>query len=119
MIDRLKFKNWDCRINYSKYPNGKCSLMLTDYDTGEPIAHCTINDDAIHKKIDDTMNGQAAMWDEVKDAIVIIKDYSENEGMYDALEAAGMFYAKWADVDIGYVSVPLVQLSPMAMEGWK
>ena len=53
-----------------------------------------------------------------KDEFVYIKDYAENEGMLSALKDAGLVLHEVATTSTNYVNIPLVQLTPMAMEGW-
>lgn len=71
----VKFKNYNCEIRFSKYVNNnRTAIGLFDTENGENVAIATIN-----------------MPDEyLKEDEVIIKDYSENEGMLDCLVEAGI-----------------------------
>jgi hypothetical protein len=73
-----------CRMKYAQDEEviaigtifmNKASAILLRSVNGEPIARATINVDHSHKLHNDE---------------VVIKDYSENEGMYDTLFLAGI-----------------------------
>jgi hypothetical protein len=40
----------------------------------------------------------------------LIKDYSENEGMLEALEEAGIVKFAYKDVQVGFVTIPICKL---------
>lgn len=97
----VQFRNWTCNVNVARYSNGRLALQLVsavedlsdDLFIGSPIATATINlpDDA-----------QA-------ENEVFIKDYSENEGMYDALFDAGYVSEITREVSSGFVVVPVAE----------
>jgi len=118
MIDNLTFNKWYCKIVYTHYADGNKCIALVDATDGSPVAKCTLNIPDLMAEVNDDMQ-EAKYWDKIKHEIVFIKDYSENEGMYQAMEEAGMIYAKWADAKLGHASVPVTQLTPLALEGWK
>lgn len=69
----IKFKNWDCEILKLRYPNNRPALQLVDAESFEPIATATVNvPDYDFDNLDEKTH-------------VLIKDYSENEGMLQAL----------------------------------
>jgi hypothetical protein len=71
----IKFKEWECIAHFSKYTeNNRVAITLVDSMDGSPIAKATVN------------IGEAPL----KDDEVIIKGWSENEGMQDALIEAGI-----------------------------
>ena len=66
----VKFKKWDCIVHFSKYTeNDRTAITLIDAMDGSPVAKSTVN------------IGEAPLEDDE----VIIKGWSENEGMQDAL----------------------------------
>lgn len=71
--------------------NNRMALYLIDSDTGEPVATCTVNTD------DDP-------------SLVLIKDYSENEGMLDFLIEEGIVKDTGERISSGYVMIPVVTL---------
>lgn len=74
---RVQFRGWDCYAVPGKmYFNSRIAIPLQDPETGEPIATASVNiaDDDVPMEPNE----------------VFIKDYSENEGMVDALIAAGI-----------------------------
>ena len=71
---KVKFMEWECDVVYGQYGNGRTAISLMDAADGSPIATASVN-----------------LPDEpLKDKEVAIKDYSENEGMLDALMDAGV-----------------------------
>jgi hypothetical protein len=92
----IKFRDWDCVIEKSKYTNGRPALILNDAHDGEQIAVATVNLPNVQCRPNQ----------------VFIKDYSELEGLLEALEAAGVLKATGQTVSSGYVSVPVCELQP-------
>jgi hypothetical protein len=72
-MKRVKFNGKDLEVIFGKYSNGQTFIRLCTLD-GAPYATATINDpDA------DLLENE-----------VIIKNYSENEGILESLEEAGI-----------------------------
>lgn len=71
-MNKVKFNGVECDVVFGEYYNGRTSIRLTE--NGSPYATATINDP-------DT-------W--IEKGQVLIKNYSENEGMADALVEAGI-----------------------------
>lgn len=90
----LKFRNWNCNVCKVVYSNHRTAICLTDVETGEPILTATVNipEEVIEK-------------DEV-----IIKNYSENEGILDTLVKNKIVSTPIRFVNIGYVTVPICKL---------
>lgn len=66
----VKFKQWDCTIEKAQYGNGRIALRLMSTDAPwEPIAVATVN----------------VVDDDTQPDEVVIKYFSENEGMYQTL----------------------------------
>lgn len=70
----ITFKDWKCNIEYSKYPDDRWKICLIDMEDGITVATATIFLGTIT-----LLNNE-----------VIIKDYSENEGIYDVLIKNGI-----------------------------
>lgn len=71
----IRFQDWDCTLKQSKYNNNnRIALELFDTQDGSPVAVATVN-------LSDEPLGENE---------VIIKNYSENEGMVTALIEAGI-----------------------------
>lgn len=64
-----------------------------DADDGEPVSTCTVN-------IDEFLSSKE----------VVIKNYSENEGMLDFLIKEGIVKDTGKRVQLGYVEAPIVTL---------
>jgi hypothetical protein len=95
---RVTFKHWDCRVVPGYYSNGRLALSLTDEEG--PVAVATVN----------------VVGEPLEEGEVCIKDYSENEGMFAALVAAGLVETepvRW--VPQGFVEVPVGKLTPKAL----
>jgi hypothetical protein len=93
---KVKFKHWDCKINIREYNNGRKALQLVDAKTAEPIATATVNvPDAI-----------------LEDNEILIKDYSENTGMLNALVEAGIVTDTGKRIQSGFVNIPVCIFIP-------
>ena len=74
-MQKVKFQGWNCNVLFNKYHEGKgYRIDLIDADDGTPVAVATLNVPDIELESDE----------------VIIKDYSENKGMHDALIKYGI-----------------------------
>lgn len=91
----VKFMHWTCNVEFHNYrDNNRIALELTEVGTGEPIATATVNLPRVPLEPNE----------------VIIKDYSENNGMYQALYEAGIVGEKKRMVTTGHVSCPVCDL---------
>ena len=90
----VRFRDWDCVVEKSRYGNGRPALILNDAHNGEMIAVATVN----------LPHADAGPND------VFIKDYSENEGMLKALTDAGVITPTGGKVGAGFVEVPRAEL---------
>ncbi len=94
------FKQWECVPIFTTYPhNGQHALRLVDFEDGSPIATATACID-----YDFEANETA------------IKDYSENEGMLDTLIREGFVTDTGKRFQSGFVEIPIVTLTPKALE---
>lgn len=92
MVKRVMFRGWMCRVEKQQYCQGgvdRIGLLLKDTHDGEPVAVATVNIPEIP----------------LAPGEVIIKDYSENEGMLNTLVAAGVVSAPSRAVQLRYVTV--------------
>lgn len=92
MKNPVTFRGWSCRVEKRQYHQGgvdRIGLLLKDIHDGEPVAVATVNIPEIPLVPNE----------------VIIKDYSENEGMLDTLIAAGVISAPSRSVQLRYVTV--------------
>lgn len=90
----IRFKVWECSINFKQYSNKRTALELVDYITNELIAVATVNIPDVPLESDE----------------VIIKNYSENEGMDTVLINAGIIGPPRRSVQTGFVIVPICKL---------
>lgn len=97
---KVRFKEWDCNAVPCYYENGRTAIMLLDVEDNGPVAKATVNVPEV----------------ELKDDQIIIKDYSENEGMTEALIAGGIVQPEEDDmVPVGYCVCPVHTLTPEFM----
>lgn len=87
----VKFKQWNCNVKEGEYSNERIALWLEEIETGEYIAKATVN----------------VIEDNTSPDEVIIKDYSENEGMYESLLKAGIITEAHRFVYTGNVKCPV------------
>ena len=90
----VKFRDWNCFVEWKQYSNGRPALTLRQIETGEPIAVASIN-----------LPHEALEPDEI-----FIKDYSENEGMLDALVKAEIIFPLHCRVPVGHTTAALCRL---------
>lgn len=91
----IKFKEWDCQLEFGYYQNGRPAIELIDTEDGQPIATATVN-------IPDYP---------LLDNEMFIKDYSENEGMLEALVKAEIVVDTGKRITQGFVTIPIVTLN--------
>lgn len=87
---RTRYTNEEVRLVWCQYYNGRTALQLTTLD-GEPILTATVNVPEV----------------ELADDEVCIKDYSENEGVFDSLIAARIIAPTTATAEGRHVSIPV------------
>ncbi len=95
----VKFGPYECDAYETRYPSeagGSKAIFLVDARDGEPVATATVNVEGVSETLPESE--------------VIIKDYSENEGMLDALVEAGLVEDMGRRVRTGYVTVPVARL---------
>lgn len=92
-MKKVKFKNWSCNIERAYYGNGRTALELVDED-GDPITVATVNIPEVPQSRDE----------------VFIKDWSENEGMVEALVAAEVISEPIGEVPTGFVTAKVCKL---------
>lgn len=90
----IKFHKWNCVLDFNYYNNNRTAIQLIDANDGQPIAVATVN-------IPD---------EKIKKDEVIIKDYSENEGMLDTLVKAGIVSKPIRMVKTGFSEVAVCKL---------
>lgn len=90
----VRFKEWVCKLQFGRYPNGRTAIELVDYKTYEPIATATVNVPEIV----------------LAENEIIIKDYSENQGMFQALYNAGIVKLNRIDSQSEWVDFYICEL---------
>jgi hypothetical protein len=100
---KVSFAGFDCKFAVKgEYPNGRMAYALTAWEDnpeqdifeGMPIATVSINIPEV----------------ELAEGEVIVKDYSENTGMVQALISAGIVEPTGKVVDSGFVTCPICKL---------
>ena len=95
----VEFAGYRCvayETAYASEAGGSKAIYLVDAADGEPVATATVNVEGVSEKLPDRE--------------VLIKDYSENEGMLEALARAGLVEDTGRRVRTGYVAVPVARL---------
>ena len=90
----ITFKKYGCRIVFSEYTNGRTAIILQDLDDLSTIAVATIN--IPDHKLDP---------DEV-----IIKDYSENDGILECLVLNKVISEPIRFIQTGHIVAPVCLL---------
>ena len=90
----VNFHRKDFELKFGYYANGRTAMTLNDPETGQTYAKATVN--LINEPMDENE--------------VAIKDYAENDGMYNALGMAGIISSPSRIVRVGYSSAPICTL---------
>jgi hypothetical protein len=90
----INFQGFECRIEMGQYSNGRTAMELVEIGTEEPVLVATVN-----------IPFEALMKDEV-----IIKNYSENEGILEVLIAANVISEPIRYASTGWTSSPVCKL---------
>lgn len=98
----VNFLGCDCEVVKHKYNNGRTALELViakddeerDLFKGEPMTMATVNIPMANLEADE----------------VVIKDYSENEGVLEALVKAGVVKDTGKIIATGFVTCPVCKL---------
>jgi len=92
---KINFNQWECEILIRKYPlNNRKAIQLVDAEDGSPVATATVNFP------DEPLN----------DDEVLIKNYSENEGVYQALVDGKIISEAIEYIQRGFVTLPKCKL---------
>jgi len=97
---QLVYSKGKARVQFARYENGRVAIRLSDVETGEPTAVSTINMPEV----------------DLADDEVIVKDYGENDGMDQTLEAAGLVEFTERSVQAGYRMCGIATLTQLAKD---
>ena len=90
----VKFKEYDCNLVFTTYNHlGNTAIMLVDSKSGEPVATATLNPEMVLPKNQ-----------------VVIKDYSENYGMFQTLFEHGIISGPYHWYESGFIKAPVCEL---------
>lgn len=93
-MHKVKFKEWNCLVEKAFYGNNRVALELIHEEDGNPVAVATVNIPEFT----------------CPEGYVFIKDWSENEGIYEALLEAKVI-EKWvALIPTGFVNAKMCKL---------
>lgn len=87
----VKFKEWTCEVRQAHYGNGRIALELYNHEGS--IAIATVNCPHV----------------EIPSDCIVVKNYSENEGMLEALQEAGIVGGVVGHIHTGFVIVPVCE----------
>lgn len=100
-MKKVQFCSWPCWVERRTYGHSdRIALMLVDAEDGEPVAVATVHTPDLALAADE----------------VVIKDYSENEGMLECLVAADVISRPLRDVESGYVTLHICRCLLPALE---
>lgn len=92
--NRLYFGDWLCEVVFGKYSNNMPSISLFDVEDGSPVCVATVNLPEIN----------------VQEGHTLIKNYSENNGVLEALVKAGIVEDTGRVFPAGHVEANLVKI---------
>ena len=88
----IKFKSFNCEIQIEKYKRGGNVIVLVDTQDGSAVAFATVHVHGLGPNE------------------VAIKNYSENDGIYDVLIQAKVIKPMHREVEQGFVMLPVCML---------
>ena len=93
MKNQVNFKGFKCHVDISKtYKNERPAIVLTDVEDGSGVAYASVNLPNVELDVNE----------------VVIKNYSENEGMLDVLVEAGIISEPIRSVPVSmFVKAPV------------
>lgn len=96
----MTYKGYKCELQFAKYFNGNTAIQLIDKEDGSPVAVATVNGE-----------------DNPPEGVVGIKDWSENEGMVNALIEANVIEQELQFLEpTGFVVIKYYKLTDMALQ---
>ena len=95
-MQTVLFQGVQCNVVRLNYGNGRVALQLIVVDDGEQMATATTNLPEVPLAADE----------------VIIKTYSENAGLLEALVAGGIVTPTGRTAQAGFHAVPICRLLP-------
>lgn len=107
--EKINFKSWNCFLSLGYYgAGGRLAIQLISDEEnsdkgvmyGEPIAVATVNIPEIP----------------LKENEIIIKNYSENEGMLETLKQSGFISDTKREITSGHVTVYVVEKTSKLLE---
>lgn len=94
-MKEVKFAGFDCIVKKTKYMNNNnLALVLLDKEDEEIVAHVTVNTEQ-----------------KFPNDVALVKDYSENEGMLEAITEAGLVEEVIGYAPLGFVIAPIVKFN--------
>ena len=99
-MEFLEYKNYEVVLELGEYENGNLAIQMFDTADNVPVATCTVNIEDM-----DMGNGE-----------VFIKNYSENEGMFNWFKKNNLVEEVLGFASNGYVTVPKVKLNMDKLE---
>ena len=94
----MKFNDYECDLEWNVYPNGNIRLVLIDSSDGIPVATASVY-----------------VSDKLQDNEIVIKNYSENEGIYDVLLLSDVVLKTHRRIIVGVTVCPVCRINPDIM----
>jgi hypothetical protein len=94
-------KSHKAKLSHLRYADGNPCLRILGADTGEVLMTATVNVEG---------------WRPFNKNQVLIKNWSENEGLLDCLEEQGILKRTGIEIPTGFVKAIECELSPEWME---
>ncbi len=94
MNNTITFSGFTCNVNITEYRDGNAAISLDDATDGSPVATASVN-------IPEA---------KLPTGFIFIKNWSENEGMLDALVSAGIVEDTGRTFPCGFTDANLCKL---------
>jgi hypothetical protein len=97
----MKYKQWNVELELGEYSNNRVGISLIDSNDGEYVLTATINIPEVPLADDE----------------VIIKNYSENEGILDWLIENEIISSPARFIPVGYTLAPICKINKAKLGG--
>lgn len=92
----LRYGSYEADMRITTYYNGRVAIQLYDAEDGSPLMTASVN---IPELPEEAIEGLCSKLGVDKKRFVLIKNWSENEGVLMSLEEAGV-------IDVGKSTIP-------------
>jgi len=95
----LRYGSYEADMRITTYHNGRTAIQLYDAEDGMPLLTASVNIQEFPEEVIEVLCNELGI---DKRRFVLIKDWSENEGVLMSLEEAGVIDVAKSTIPTGY-----------------